>query len=422
MPYISLSSQSRAKRLKSATMTGLLCSIGLLGALMGPIPGATAEDGLDKIVTEGKVKLNIRYRFEFVNDDLTPLDASASTIRTRLGFLSGEFKGLQAFVEMENTSSLFGERFNAPGPNGPKRPGRAIVADPEFTELNQAWAQFKGPGDTVIRGGRQRLILDNARFIGNVGWRQNEQTFDAITLKSGIIPKTTLFYGYLFNANTILGTNREMNSHLINAAFNGLPFGKLTAYAYLLDFDPGAGLDSSTIGARFAGSQDTGAGFKLLYTLEYASQSDYKDAASFNADYFLIELGGAFKGITIKGGYEVLGSDGGAAAFQMPLATLHAFQGWADRFLATPATGIEDIYGLVSAKFAGITFLAIYHDFSSEDGAVDYGTEIDLRATRKFGKYLSAGAKFSHYNAANPGAGGVNNDVDKLWLWLGFNY
>ena len=395
-----------------------------LATTLGIPPGAAAEDGLDKIVTEGKVKLNIRYRFEFVNDDLTPLDASASTIRTRLGFLSGEFKGLQAFVEMENTSSVLSEKYNTPGITafGPKRPGRAIVADPEFTELNQAWAQFKGPKDTVIRGGRQRLILDNARFVGNVGWRQNEQTFDAITLKTGIIPKTTLFYGYVFNANTILGTNREMNSHLINAAFNGLPFGKLTAYAYLLDFDPGAGLDSSTIGVRFAGSQDTGAGFKLLYTFEYANQSDYKDAASFNADYLLIELGGSFKGITVKGGYEVLGSDGGAAAFQMPLATLHEFQGWADRFLNTPATGIEDIYGVVSVKFAGITLLFVYHDFSSEDGGVDYGTEIDLRATRKFGKYLSAGVKFSHYNASNPGAGGVNNDADKLWLWLGFNY
>ncbi len=416
MTYASLLPRWRAKSLISVTMTVLLCWFG--------IPAAAAGDALDKIVTEGKVKLNIRYRFEFVNDDLVPRDASASTIRTRLGFLSGEFKGFQAFVEMENTSSLFSEKYNTPGatPHGPKRPGRAIVADPELTELNQAWAQFKGPKDTVIRGGRQRLILDNARFIGNVGWRQNEQTLDAITVKSGIIPETTLFYGYLFNANTILGTDREMNSHLINAAFKGLSFATVTAYAYLLDFDPGAGLDSSTFGARFAGSHDTGAGFKLLYTFEYAKQRDYKDAASFNADYLLIELGGAFKGITVKGGYEVLGSDGGAAAFQMPLATLHAFQGWADRFLTTPATGIEDIYGLVSVKFAGITFLAVYHDFSSEDGGIKYGTEFNLQMTRKFGKYLTAGAKFAHYNAKNPGAGPVNNDADKLWLWLGFNY
>ena len=50
------------------------------------------------------------------------------------------------------------------------------------------------------------------------------------------------------------------------------------------------------------------------------------------------------KGWRIGGGYEVLGADDGAAltSFQTPLATLHKFQGWADKFLTTPPNGIRE--------------------------------------------------------------------------------
>lgn len=65
------------------------------------------------------------------------------------------------------------------------------MADPECTEANQAYLQMKLGTFTGIAG-RQRVILDNARFIGNVGWRQNEQTYDAVTFKSAALPKTQL--------------------------------------------------------------------------------------------------------------------------------------------------------------------------------------------------------------------------------------
>ncbi len=385
---------------------------------------AQIADDLETLLTDGKVKLDVRYRFEFVNDDLTPQNANASTVRTRLGFLTGNLRGLQGYVEMENTSAIFANSYNVPGasPHGPNKPGRAIVADPEFTELNQVWAQYTGPKNTVLRGGRQRVKLDNDRFIGNVGWRQNEQTYDAITLNTDVLPQTHIFYGYFFRANTILGTNRDMNSHIINVRYSGLPYSQLVAYAYLLDFDPGMGTDSRTFGVRFSGAAPVGEDFKVIYWAEYANQGDYQDSADFSADYLRLELGGSYRGVTIKGGYELLGSDGGTAAFQTPLATLHAQNGWADRFLATPAAGLEDFYAVVSTKISRVKMAFIYHDFSADKGGGGYGQEIDVVATTKIHKRVTFGLKFAAYNADNAGAGPVNNDVQKFWTWLGLKF
>ena len=69
-------------------------------------------------------------------------------------------------------------------------------------------------------------------------------------------------------------------------------------------------------------------------------------------------------------------------AFRTPLATLHAFQGWADLFLATPNAGIDDLFFNVKFGIEKWQLQAIYHDFSSESGSTDYGTEIDLSGSR----------------------------------------
>ena len=80
---------------------------------------------------------------------------------------------------------------------------------------------------------------------------------------------------------------------------------------------------------------------KLIYTAEFATQ-ETTDGAN-EADYSLIELGYGFDGYSIIAGLETLGSDDGAYGFQTPLATKHAFNGWADKFLKTPNDGLDQI-------------------------------------------------------------------------------
>ncbi|WP_417318589.1 alginate export family protein [Emcibacter sp.] len=400
----------------NAGLTFLLTATSLAFAA----PTMAEETFLDAL-TKGKPILDANYRFESADDGLRAETGVASTIRIRAGYATGEYEDFSGVIELESTNNFGSDEYDAfPGGNpngdGPDLATHGVIADPMVSELNQAYLQYTGLEKTTIKAGRQRLILPTARFVGNVGWRQNEQTFDAVSIQTKALADTTVTYAYLFERHNILGISSDMDTHLFDAAYSGLNFGTFTAYAYLLDLAGTA--DSATYGLRFAGKTKL-EDVTIHYKAEYASQSDYADAGDFSADYLAGELGATFSGVTAKVGYELLGSDDGVAAFSTPLATLHKFNGWADRFLTTPANGLEDIYGTVSGAIKGVKLVATYHDFSSDVGGIGYGSEIDLQAVRKFDKF-TVGVKFADYSADNAGAGPVNNDVTKVWLWVNF--
>jgi hypothetical protein len=100
-------------------------------------------------------------------------------------------------IEAESVKAL-NKQFDSKA-TGQTGNGHAVVADPESNEINQAYLSYSGIDNTVVKWGRQRLILDNARFVGNVGWRQNEQTFDAFTIVNKSLPDTTITAGYVTN-------------------------------------------------------------------------------------------------------------------------------------------------------------------------------------------------------------------------------
>jgi len=357
---------------------------------------AYAADSLDQALTEGKPNLDMRLRYESV-DDSTNMKASAATLRTRLGYKTADLSGFYAFGEFEDVRIAGGV-----GDYAPEKTGYATIADPEVTQLNQALLGFKND-NTEIKLGRQRLILDNARFIGNVGWRQNEQTFDAFSVVNQSLPDITLTYAFLDQVNGILTKfDADVSDHLLNASYTGFKPAKITAYAYLLKDDT-SDAKNDTYGLRVKGKADS-----FLYTAEFASQSTDNNDAS----YMFAEAGMKLSGVTAKLGYEVLGSDNGAYGFQTPLATKHAFNGWADEFLATPATGLKDFILLVTGKVSGVKLLAAYHDFSADEGSADYGSEVDLLAAKKFGKRYTLGVKYAAYSADT-----FKTDTDKLWVW-----
>jgi hypothetical protein len=314
-----------------------------------------AADGLTAALEQGKVSLNVRTRYEDVAQ--TGLrDASALTLRARLGFTTAPVNGLKAMVEFEHISALDGDAYSQAGINSGGA-GRAVVADPEGTELNQALLNYQHD-KTAFTLGRQRLVLDNARFIGDVGWRQNAQTFDAISVQDKSLTDTTLTYAYINQINRVFGRDHpqgrwDADSHLVNASYTGLLAGTLTGYAYLLDFDTAVTNSCATYGASFVGSRALNPDVKLTYRLEYARQSDFAASPlSYSTDYTAIELGLGGKPCSFSLGRETLGSDHNVG-FKTPLATLHAFNGWADQFLATPAAGLRDTYAKATAPLPG---------------------------------------------------------------------
>ena len=379
---------------------------------------AVAADSLAEALETGKAYGDFRLRYEAVDqDDATDRDdATALTLRSRLGYTTGSISGFSATLEFEDSRVVAGQdEYSVPG----AVVDYDVVADPETTEVDQGFLQYKS--DTVtVKAGRQVLTLDNHRFVGHVGWRQDRQTFDALSAVVTPVENLTLTYAYLDQRNRILAENADINSkdHLFNAAFT-TPFGKLVGYAYLLEVDQAADNALDTYGVSFNGSADMDS-LKLLYGVEYATQESEAGGNEFDADYMMVEGGVAVAGVTLKAGYEVLGSDDGDYGFSTPLATLHKFNGWADIFLGTPAEGLVDMSVSASGSVAGGKWMLAYHEFEADDASDavdDLGDELDLSYATKFGKHYNAGIKYAMYSA-----GDTNVDTDKLWLWVGASF
>jgi len=364
------------------------------------VPAFSGET-VTEALKEGDVTLSFRTRFEEVDVDGAD-KVDLTSIKTRLTYKSAAYSGFSALIELDDVTHI-----------GDEEGG---VADPEGTEVNQAYLQYAF-GDTTVKYGRQRILLDNQRFVGGVGFRQNEQTYDGISITNKSLPDTTVFLANINNVNRIFGEDdvrgdNENDTYLLNFKYTGLEAGSLSAYAYLIDNENLAHFSSDTYGLRFAGK--TGA---LGYTLEYATQSDAGDNPnSYDADYFLAE--GSYKvgAVTLKAGYELLGADGTDGQFITPLATLHKFQGWTDTFLGggtgNIAGGIEDVYASVGTQISGVKVAVVYHQLSSDDSDTldDLGSEYGFVVAKKFGP-LGLSLKYSAYDADD-----FSVDKDKLWL------
>jgi hypothetical protein len=396
----------------------LLLSLVLLAGSSAPAMAGAFWDA----VSGGKVDLLLRYRYEDVDQEGISNTAKASTLKTLLGYRTGEWNGLAAYVQFEAVSLVGDEKYNDTVNGKSQYP---VVADPADAEVNQAYLEFVGLKGHRFRLGRQLIILDNARFVGNVGWRQNMQTFDAFSLQVDPLEKLRVFYAYVENANRIFGehhpsrSDERMATHLLNVRYAPMAALSVTAYGYFLDFDASPDRAHRDLGLRLAGKVSLGEAASLSYLAEYADQGSYADGADeIDASYMRGQVGLTVKPVSVGVGYELLGGDG-TYAFVTPLATLHGFNGWADKFLVTPLDGLEDLFAELGFKLYGVNLRGIYHRFAADNGGYDYGDELDVVLTKGIGKHLVLGAKYADYGAdSNPrNSGGPAVDVRKIWAF-----
>ncbi|MEO0062649.1 MAG: hypothetical protein RLZZ08_1209 [Pseudomonadota bacterium] len=401
------------------TITSLLCAASV-AAFASPAM-AKAGDPIplaDDLVLD--IMANARLRYEMVDQASLPASADAVILRGRLGaeLKSGNWAVL---AEGEGTMSL-ADHFNDTIPGNGVEP-YPVVADPDNLELNRAQVSWMNKG-TGFTFGRQRINFDNQRFVGAVGWRQNEQTFDALRLQTKVAGvKADLVYST--SQRTVFGKDSP-NQHfdgdlvLMNAAAK-VAGADISAFAYLVDYDTRTAFSSQSFGLLAQRAFPIGPA-KLTVLASYASQADRgANPTQYRADYANLELNAAHKGFSAGAGYELLGSDGGVAAFQTPLATLHAFNGWADLFLTTPAAGLQDFY--LKAGYAvpkppvpGLTLAAAYHHFESDFGSQTYGDEWDASVGFKLGQ-VALMAKYARYDAAAFGS-----DTSKVWLQAEYGF
>ncbi len=382
--------------------------------------GQTAAGTSTASKTPLKLSWDMRARHEQVDSDAFVHDARADTARLRLGLEAAFGSGWSAFIEGAAVGST-GNHYNS-GANGQTQ--YPVILDPRATELNRAWLGWQ-QGSFSVRAGRQRLLLDNQRWIGNSGWRQHEQTFDAVNLDWQPAAGWTLSWAWLNRVQPVasrealnpLARKRDLDTHLLHAT-RQLDKQQWAAYAYLHKDQDVASASSATWGLRWQGKpakDEDGPGWQL----EVARQTDYaNNPLHFRHSYWLVQPAWTVSGFTARVGWEHLGGNG-HHALQTPLATLHAFNGWTDQFGTIPVNGLEDYHAMVGGGFGHgelanrLGWTVARHDFRADTGGARYGQEWDAALSMKLAQDLTALFKVAHYHAD-----AFSRDTNKLWLQI----
>lgn len=399
----------------------------LAAALLTTIGGsAAAEENLREALVKGKPILDLRIRYEHMEQDGLPNNADAWTGRARLGYETGSFYDLSALVDFDLVGHIGPERFNNTV-NG--RTSYPMVADPDVAELNRLQISWAGLPDTVITLGRQRIVHGYGRFVGNFSFRQNEQTFDALRIINSSVEGLSLDYAYVNRVNRPISARNPIgrlrsDTHLFKADYAGLGFLTLGTYAYLLDLNETPGASTQTYGLRASAPVAFDEGTTITLTGEYAAQRDHAgnpnkvDLGYYHAD---IHLGHGAFGLYVA--YDVREGDG-TRAFSMPIGTGLGFNNWSDVFSSAPATvvnGLRDFHVGASYTITGIPAVeklllsTTWYDFEAERGGADLGNELFLSATFVLTKNISADLKHTTYNGTGTG---LYADRHRSWVSL----
>ncbi|MBX5460202.1 MAG: hypothetical protein IRZ28_03850 [Steroidobacteraceae bacterium] len=390
-------------------------------AAMGTSVAAQGQEMSSALTAVRSTKpiIDLRLRSESVDQTGLAEKAHAVTLRGRIGFETGKALSTSLLVEGDLLWP-FDSSYNSTV-NG--KTAYPVVPDPETYEINRLQLTNTSIAGTTLTIGRQRITLDDHRFVGNVGWRQNEQTFDAVRVVNTSIPHVTVDLSYIDQVNRVFGKESPAGRYtgstwLANVAYAS-PVGKLTGFAYLLDFDESPADSSGTVGLRFTGERPVSR-LTMAWVLSFARQSDRGNCPlNYEANYYTAELTGTFRHYTLGAGVEMMEGDG-VRGFATPLATLHRFSGWADKFLTTPPNGLETRYvtlGYARKAFVGLDAFsasAVYNEFGSDRLGLDYGSEIDLQLQAKWRRF-NVLLKYADYDAD-----AFATDTSKYWAEVNY--
>lgn len=366
-------------------------------------------ESLKRALVDGTPSAEILLGYEYSDlDDPGGLDdAHAVLTRTRLNYQTGAFKGFDAFVQAQYVGPI-NSHFS------PKDPTYDTVADPENFRFHQAYLAYTGY-DSHARFGSQEINLDNARFIGNVGWRLNAQSFNAASIANHSVSNLVLYYAYADSINQIDGNmNHARQYHLVNAEYKVCEHSKASGFAYLQRNDNSAANSKlDTYGLRTWGTNG-----KITHDAMLALQRNaYYGSLFGEVDVDAVDVGAGVEYIS--------GGDNLNEQFQTLNGTAHKFNGWADQFLATGGGlpgGLIDLYAQVSGTPSEkVKLMGVFHYFTTADTTATgfdgpYGYELDASAAYAVCKNFDLLAKVAFYEKDGSALGNFTNDETVFWL------
>lgn len=397
-------------------------------------------------IAAGKLLLEVRAREESVDQTRTATltdPADALTVRTRLGWATAEWNTLRGLVEVTNVSHVGRQRFAVNTPdaatpplNGADKARFPLVNDPDTNELNRLQLTWAPSAAFHLTVGRQRVLIDDQRFVGNAGWRQDEQTLDAVRADAAV-GQVKAVYAYVTHVNRVLGDLRdwESDSHLANLAWSPSKSFRLEGFVYALDFRNSAANSSITGGLKVTGGAPAGP-YQLGYEASWARQGDYRrNTPAYDLGYWQAAVSAARGIYSGKLDYEVLEGNG-ARGFTTPLATTHAFQGWADAWVQplggnkSFVDGLKDLNLTFEAKpkasfgpFAKPALLVRFHNFDDQRTGARLAHEWDAQVQGALTPKLSVALKFADFERVlvTP-AGSAPPPASRTKVWLTVEY
>ncbi len=388
----------------------------------------TTDSMANEIFSDVELNAQLRPRYENVDDgNSATKDANAITARTKLNAKSKLLgvEGLTANVGLISVNDFGSNKYNSTI-NGQTQYSK--VVDPEKAMLSNAEINYK-TGGTTLHAGRGQVNLDNQRFIGTVGWRQLERSYDSLYV-ANTTGKLSLLGAWVYGFQGVNGNpTADTNTVLLHGSYAVLPSLKITAYDYMI------ANTHDTYGVALTGKVAL-ASARIGYRAEYAQQADASmeihnptpSTGKADADYTNVDVGANISGFIVGANYELLsGQNGGSTtAFSTPLGTNHKFNGWADRFLSTPTGGLEDMNIRLGYKAKGFgKVLVVYHDFKADtamSGEDDLGTETDLLYTNKIPNFNNLNGLIKYASYSKGKVAGYTNDVTKVWVGLDYKF
>lgn len=414
--------------------------------LAPPLPPAGFGSPGDAILA-GKLILEVRGRYEYVDQKRTAVlteAAKSATVRTRLGWETGDWHGLKGLIEFEDVRHVGPEHFQVQVPgaagaplNGAPKARYPIVNDPDVTELNRLQLTWTPNSAVQATIGRQRINFDDQRFVGGVAWRQDEQTFDALRL-DGAWGRFKATYAYVTHINRILGELRDWDSdsHLLNVTWSPAEQLRLQGFAYVLDFGNSAANSSVTKGVKASGKVRAGQ-LMVAYNATWANQGEYRgNTPNYSLDYLGGDVAATFDIWTAKASYETL-EGSGTRGFTTPLATNHAFNGWSDAFVQPLGgnkgfvDGLEDFNLSLAVRprwrwphLSNIDLILRRHDFSAERTGAHLGHEWNAQVQAVINPRLSAALKYADFERddSRVTAGQAAPPASRTKVWFTLEY
>ena len=355
---------------------------------------------------------DVRLRFEQVGAAGETPGAEALTVRMRPSIELKASPRLSGVVELDLVSGLIDDDRNGFF----TRDGRPVIPDPEGISLNRLQIDYAPTDSLTFTAGRQRLSLRNERFLGISDFRQNQQTYDAVTGQVALKDGVTVNAGYIWQVNRFIGERRaegqlDSESFFVAASLPS-PVGTLSAFHLDLDVDSDAEVfsQSRTSGIALDGRAfRNGVGVRWTGSLAVQYRGGAKPAFA--------EIGATidWDDVSLALRAERLGSDDGVA-LQTPLGTLHRFNGAADVFTTTPIDGLQDLEVKATWRLGSLGSLRAtrvslsYNDYTPAREGPTYGREWGALAATRIGP-VKLSLAWAGYDADS-----FAQDIDKIWV------